>query len=161
MSTPWLVDVRVLCYILEAMSTQGQGRYSPTIMDHFLNPRNVGEIPDADGVGGTGDPGCGDSLRVWIQVRDNHLTDVRFRCKGCPAAIACASCMTELAIGTDLDEASEITDEVVEDALGGLPPEKRHCSNLAADALYNAIMDHIVRACDQGLRERNPGPAST
>ena len=121
--------------------------YSEALMDHFLHPRNVGEIPHADGVGSVGDPTCGDHLQVWIQVDDSDcLSDVKFRCKGCPAAIACASTMTELAIGADLDRASEITDEVVEDALGGLPPEKRHCSNLAAAALYEAILDYIVRA---------------
>ena len=126
------------------------GRYNEIILEHFRRPRNVGEIPDADGVGRVGDPACGDFLQVWIKVgEDQRLTDVKFRCKGCPAAIACGSIMTELAVGKTLDEASEITDEAVDEALGGLPEEKRHCSNLAADALYGAILDHIVRSCER------------
>ena len=129
------------------MTGESPRGYTDALMDHFLHPRNVGEIPDADGAGGMGDPDCGDFLQVWIKVDDdNRLTDVKFRCKGCPAAIACGSVMAELAVGADLDAASEITDEVVEDALGGLPPSKRHCSNMAAAALQEAILDFIVRA---------------
>jgi len=128
------------------MGTDHPKGYSDTLMDHFLHPRNVGEIPHADGIGAMGDPSCGDHLRVWIKVDPAHrLTDVKFKCKGCPAAVACASRMTELAIGSDLDRASELTDEAIEDALGGLPPDKRHCSNLAAGARYEAILDHVVR----------------
>ncbi len=125
--------------------------YNERILDHFRSPRNVGEIADADGVGHVGDPDCGDYVRMWIKVdADQRLSDVKFRCRGCPAAVACASITTELATGKTLDEASEITDEVVGEALGGLPEDKRHCSNLAADALYRAILDHIVRSCDPG-----------
>ena len=125
---------------------QPQG-YSETLLDHFRHPRNVGRIPEPDGVGTVGDPACGDAMRVWIRVEDNRLADVKFQCKGCPAAIACGSAMTELATGRDLDSAAEITDEAVEDALGGLPESKRHCSNLAAAALEQAIYDHILRSC--------------
>ena len=120
--------------------------YSRAVLDHFLHPRNVGEIADADGTARVGDPACGDVLVVWLRVdAQQRLTDVKFRCRGCPTAIACASVMTELAIGRDLDEASAITDETIEDTLGGLPPMKRHCSNLAAYALYEAIYNYIGR----------------
>ena len=130
--------------------SESAGRYGKLVLEHFRRPRNVGEIPDADGIGRVEDPSCGDFLQVWIKVgEDQRLTNVKFLCKGCPAAIACGSVMTELAIGKTLDEASEITDEVVEEALGGLPEQKRHCSNLAADALYGAILDHIVRTCER------------
>jgi len=131
-------------------------RYNERILDHFRRPRNVGEIADADGVGGVGDPECGDYVQIWIKVDpQQRLSDVKFRCRGCPAAVACASITTELAIGKDLDEASEITDEVVEEALGGLPEDKRHCSNLAADALHWAILDHIVRSCNPAQGRAN------
>lgn len=136
------------------MSAKHPQGYSERLLEHFLHPRNVGEIADADGWGRVGDPSCGDVLEVWIKVDgDQRLTAVTFKCRGCPTAIACASTMTELAIGADLDQAAEIRDETVEEALGGLPPAKRHCSNLAAAALNEAIFDHIARA----LR---PGPAA-
>jgi len=139
------------------MGAQHPQGYSERLVDHFLQPRNVGEIADADGAARVGDPACGDVLAVWIKVNADHrLTDVRFKCRGCPTAIACASMMTELAVGADLDEASEITDETVEDALGGLPPAKRHCSSLAATALNNAIFDHILR----GVHRAQPAPGS-
>ena len=141
------------------MSSDGPTPYNEVLMDHFLHPRNVGEIHDADGVGAMGDPACGDFLQVWIKVdADHRLTDVKFRCKGCPPAIACGSKMTELAAGADLDAASEITDEVVEDALGGLPPPKRHCSNMAAAVLQEAILSFIVGAVQ---RERPKPPPSS
>ena len=120
--------------------------YSETILDHFQNPRNIGEIPDADGVGAVGDPSCGDYLKVWIKVSDDyHISDIRFKCKGCPAAIALGSIMTELAKGKHIDEVSEtITDAAVEEAAGGLPDQKQHCSNLAAGALCQAIMNYVT-----------------
>ena len=120
-------------------------RYTDKVRDHFLHPRNVGEIPDADGVGSVGDPGCGDAMTVWIKVADQHISDVKFKCKGCPAAIATGSVMTELALGKHMDDAYQITDEVIADALGGLPDGKAHCSNLGATALYRAIMNWVVR----------------
>ena len=127
--------------------------YSERLLEHFLHPRNVGEIADADGVGRVGDPACGDVLAVWIKVDEGQrLTDVRFKCRGGPTAIACASVMTELAIGADLDEAAAVTDERIDDALGGLPPAKRHCSNLAAAALDKAILDHILRTVADAAR---------
>lgn len=119
--------------------------YSDKIVDHFSNPRNVGEIPDADGMGLIGDPSCGDFMKVWIKVDGNVLTDVKFKCQGCPAAIATGSIMTEMAIGKDLDEAMEISDEDIAEALGGMPESKRHCSNLGAEALNHAITEHVLR----------------
>jgi nitrogen fixation NifU-like protein len=117
--------------------------YSDVLLDHFRNPRNVGEIPDAHGVGRIGDPTCGDVLAVWLKVENEHVADIRFKCRGCPAAIATASMMTQLARGRHLNDASEITPEMIEEALGGLPEAKRHCSNLGAAALQRAIISYI------------------
>ena len=97
-----------------------------------MNPRNIGEIPNADGVGIIGSQECGDMIQVWIKVSDEYLADIRYKVFGCPAAIACCSMMTEIAIGKHVDEAWELTDEQVAEALGGLPVNKYHCSNLAA-----------------------------
>jgi len=119
--------------------------YTPTVMDHFNNPRNVGIINNHDGVGDIGDPDCGDFLRVFIKVEDNIIIAVRYQIRGCPASIACASIMTELAIGKDLDEAMMIEDTDIVNALGGLPEYKIHCSNLGATGLKKAIMNHIAR----------------
>ena len=138
---------------LRAHVSIGTMQYSKTLLDHFLNPRNVGEIPDADGVAGIGDPSCGDFLKVWIKVRDFHIVDIRFKCKGCPAAIATASVMTELAKGRHVDEAAEITDEMIAEAVGGLPPEKAHCSNLGATALYEAIMSYVVGSVESDRQQ--------
>jgi nitrogen fixation protein NifU and related proteins len=117
--------------------------YTETLKDHFLNPRHAGEIDNPDGIGYVGDPHCGDFLKVTIRVRDEHISDIAFKCQGCPAAIGTASAMTEMAIGKSLDEASEITDEMIENKVGGLPGIKKHCSNLGANALYEAIIDYI------------------
>lgn len=116
--------------------------YSEKVLDHFRNPRNVGEIEDADGVGTVGNPVCGDMMSVYIKVEDDRIADVKFRTFGCGAAIATTSMTTELAKGKTLDEAMEITRQDVADELGGLPPVKMHCSNLAADALHEAIKDY-------------------
>lgn len=124
--------------------------YGEKIIQHFLNPLNVGEIPDADGVGAIGDTACGDYLKVWIKVKENRIVDIKFKCRGCPAAIATSSMMTELALGKDLDDAGEISGEMIEEALGGLPEGKRHCSNLGADALYEAILSYIFQKGKQG-----------
>ena len=114
-------------------------------MDHFMNPRNVGEIPDADGVGTVGNPVCGDLMAVYIKVKDNRLVDVKFKTFGCGAAIATSSMITELAKGKTIEEALKITRADVADNLGGLPPIKMHCSNLAADALHAAIKDYLKK----------------
>jgi nitrogen fixation NifU-like protein len=111
-------------------------------MDHFMNPRNMGEIADADGVGTVGNPVCGDLMTVYIKVKDSKLEDVKFKTFGCGAAIATSSMITELAKGKTLEEALNITRGDVAESLGGLPPVKMHCSNLAADALHAAIEDY-------------------
>lgn len=119
--------------------------YSEKVMDHFRNPRNVGEIPDADGVGTVGNPVCGDVMAIYIKVKDNHINDIKFKTFGCGAAIATSSMITELAKGKSLDEALKITRNDVADKLDGLPSIKMHCSNLAADALHEAVKDYRKR----------------
>ena len=111
-------------------------------MEHFRNPRNVGEIPDPDGVGTVGNPVCGDMMTIYIKVKENRISDVKFKTFGCGAAVATSSMITELAKGKTLDEAMRITRGDVAESLGGLPPIKMHCSNLAADALHEAIKDY-------------------
>lgn len=121
------------------------GFYSEKVVAHFKEPRNAGDLPDADGVGEIGDPTCGDFMRVFIKVEGNILTDVKYQIRGCPASIAVASAMTELAIGKDLDDALMLTDEDVVAALDGLPPEKLHCSVLGITGLRKAIQDHFMK----------------
>jgi nitrogen fixation NifU-like protein len=116
--------------------------YSEKVLDHFRNPRNVGEIEDADGVGTVGNPVCGDLMSIYIKVKDNRIEDIKFKTFGCGAAIATSSMTTELAKGKTLDEAMKITREDVANELGGLPPIKMHCSNLASDALHEAVKDY-------------------
>ncbi|OGS44266.1 MAG: Fe-S cluster assembly scaffold protein NifU [Euryarchaeota archaeon RBG_13_57_23] len=116
--------------------------YSEKVMEHFANPRNVGEIPDADGVGKVGNPQCGDVMWLYIKVKNNIITDVKFKTFGCGAAIATSSMITELAKGKTIEEAKKISRGDVADSLGGLPPVKMHCSNLASDALREAIKDY-------------------
>ncbi|MGE5575715.1 MAG: Fe-S cluster assembly scaffold protein NifU [Syntrophothermus sp.] len=116
--------------------------YSEKVMDHFQNPRNVGEIPDADGVGLEGNPVCGDVMQIWIKVKDDRITDAKFKTFGCGAAIATSSMVTELVKGKTLEEALQISNAAVAEALDGLPSQKMHCSNLAADALHKAIEDY-------------------
>ena len=119
--------------------------YSDKVMDHFTNPRNVGEIPDADGIGEVGNARCGDIMKMWIKVENNIITDIKFKTFGCGAAIATSSMITELAIGKTVEEAEKITNRDVAEALEGLPPVKMHCSNLAAEALGAAIADYRKR----------------
>jgi len=119
--------------------------YSQKVMEHFRNPRNMGEIPDADGVGTVGNPICGDMMQIFIKVKDNRLEDVKFKTFGCGAAIATSSMITELAKGKTIEEALKITRADVADALEGLPPIKMHCSNLAADGLRVAIEDYLKK----------------
>lgn len=116
--------------------------YTEKVMDHFMNPRNVGEIPDADGVGMVGNPTCGDMMAFYIKVEGERLADVKFKTFGCGAAIAVSSMVSELAKGMTLEEAKKLTNKAVADELGGLPPNKMHCSNLGADALHAAIEDY-------------------
>jgi len=120
--------------------------YNEKVMEHFTNPRNVGEVEEASGVGEVGNPTCGDIMRISIKVNDDKvIEDVRFKTFGCGAAIATSSMVTELVKGKSLDEALEITNKAVAEALGGLPPAKMHCSNLAADALHKAIEDYKAK----------------
>jgi nitrogen fixation NifU-like protein len=116
--------------------------YSEKVMDHFMNPRNVGEIPDADGVGTVGNPVCGDVMAFYIKVDNGHLSDVKFKTFGCGAAIAVSSMVSEMAKGMSLEEAKQLTRNRVADELDGLPPNKMHCSNLGAEALHKAIEDY-------------------
>ncbi len=116
--------------------------YSERVMEHFMNPRNVGEIPDADGVGSVGNPVCGDMMTFYIKVTDGRLSDIKFKTFGCGAAIAVSSMVSEMAMGKTVDEGKHITNKMVADELEGLPPTKMHCSNLGADALHAAIEDY-------------------
>jgi len=119
--------------------------YNETVLDHFANPRNAGEIADADGIGRTGNPSDGDNIVIYIKVNNGILSEVRFKTFGCGAAIAASSMLTELAVGKTLDDALKITNDDVAEALGGLPPQKLVCSNIAADALHDAIRDYMSR----------------
>jgi len=116
--------------------------YSEKVMDHFSNPRNVGELPDACAVGEMGNPVCGDVMQIAIKVDDNRISDIKFKTFGCGAAIATSSMVTEMAKGKTIEEALQITNDMVAKELDGLPPQKMHCSNLAADALRNAIENY-------------------
>jgi nitrogen fixation NifU-like protein len=119
--------------------------YSEKVMEHFMNPRNVGEIKDADGIGEEGNPVCGDMMTFYIKVKDNRLEDVKFQTFGCGAAIAVSSMVSEMAKGKTLEEALMITPSVVAQELGGLPKNKYHCSNLGAQALRKAIKDYATK----------------
>jgi nitrogen fixation NifU-like protein len=116
--------------------------YSKKVLEHFRNPRNMGEIKDADGTATVGNPVCGDIMRLFIKVRDNKISDIKFQTLGCGAAIASSSMLTTMVKGMPLDEAGKISREAIAEALGGLPPVKIHCSVLAADALKKAIADY-------------------
>ncbi len=116
--------------------------YTEKVMDHFMNPRNVGVIEDPDGYGKVGNPTCGDVMEIFIKVEDDKIKEIKFRTFGCGSAIATSSMITEMAIGKTLDEAMEISRADVADSLDGLPPKKMHCSNLAADALQEAVRDY-------------------
>ena len=119
--------------------------YTEKVMDHFKNPRNMGEILDADGVGTVGNPVCGDLMTIYIKVNGDRLEDIKFKTFGCGAAIATSSMITELAKGKTLEDAMKISRGDVADNLGGLPPIKMHCSNLAADGLHAAIQDYLKK----------------
>lgn len=119
--------------------------YSEKVMDHFSNPRNVGEIKNADGVGEIGNPQCGDIMKMYIKVKDNIIVDVKFKTFGCGAAIATSSMATELIKGKSLEEAVKLTNKAVVEALDGLPPVKVHCSVLAEQAIKAAIADYYTK----------------
>ncbi len=116
--------------------------YSKKVIEHFQNPKNMGEIEDADAVGEVGNPVCGDVMKIYIKVKDDKITHIGWKTMGCAAAIATSSMISELAEGITLDEAMKITKKDVSDALEGLPPIKQHCSNLAADGLHKAVENY-------------------
>ncbi len=120
-------------------------QYSEKVMDHFKNPRNVGEMPDADGIGHVGNPQCGDIMEMYIKVRNGIIVDAKFKTLGCGAAISTSSMVTELVKGKTVDEALKISNRAVAEALGGLPPVKMHCSVLAENALKGAIDDYFKK----------------
>lgn len=116
--------------------------YTEKVMNHFSNPRNIGEIEDADGVGEVGNAACGDIMKIFLKVENDVIKDIKFKTFGCGAAIATSSMVTEMALGKTLDEALALSNDAVAEALDGLPPAKMHCSNLAADALHEAIKNY-------------------
>jgi len=119
--------------------------YSKTVMDHFMNPRNVGEIENPDGIGEVGNPVCGDIMKIFLKIEDNRITDAKFKTFGCGAAIASSSMATELIKGKSLEEAWEVSNKAVAEALEGLPPIKMHCSVLAEEGIHKAINDYRTR----------------
>ncbi|MFO7677860.1 MAG: Fe-S cluster assembly scaffold protein NifU [Thermoplasmatota archaeon] len=123
--------------------------YSKKVMDHFMNPRNVGTIDNPDGYGKVGNPVCGDMMEIFIKVKDDKISDIKFKTFGCGSAIATSSMVTELAKGKHIDDATNITRDDVANELDGLPPQKMHCSNLAADALNEAIKDYKNKQKDK------------
>jgi len=128
-------------------------QYSEKVMDHFSHPRNVGEMPDANGVGTVGNPVCGDVMKMYIKVENDIITDVRFQTFGCGAAIATSSISTEMIKGKSVQEALALTNKAVAEALDGLPPMKMHCSLLAEEAVRSAINDYLMRTTGKGLEE--------
>ncbi len=127
------------------MAFDFQSQYSSKVMEHFLNPRNVGMIEDANGVGTVGNPVCGDVMRLYIKIEDNKIVDAKFQTFGCGAAIATSSMLTEMIKGKTIDEALKVTNKVIAEALGGLPKVKMHCSVLSEQALKSALADYYKR----------------
>ena len=119
--------------------------YSEKVMDHFANPRNVGEIPDADGIGEVGNAKCGDIMKMYLKIDNGVITDVKFKTFGCGAAVATSSIATEMIMGKTIDEALKLTNKAVVEALEGLPPQKLHCSVLAEQAVKAALSDYYKR----------------
>lgn len=126
---------------MEGFNTQ----YSEKVMEHFRDPHNVGEIPDADGIGDVGNPVCGDIMRLYIKVKDGLITDAKFKTFGCGAAIATSSMVTDIVKGKSVEDALKISNRAVAEALGGLPAIKMHCSVLAEQALKSAIDDYMKK----------------
>ena len=129
--------------------------YSPAVMDHFHSPRNVGDLPDADGVGNAGNPISGNTIALYLKIADGTVTDAKFRTFGCAASIAASSKVTEWVIGRTADEAASIENDTIAEALGGLPPTKMHCSAMAADGVRTAIEDYRSR---RGINAKAPKP---
>jgi nitrogen fixation NifU-like protein len=124
--------------------------YSEKVMDHFSNPRNVGELPDADGIGQVGNPKCGDIMKIYLKIDNNVITDARFKTFGCGAAVATSSMATELVKGKTVEEALRLSNKAVAEALDGLPPQKMHCSVLAEEGIKAAIEDYYAK---QGVKK--------
>jgi len=133
---------------MEVIMTRGP--YNETVMDHFMNPRNMGEIENPDAVAEVGNNVCGDTMKIYLKIEDNRIVDVKFKTFGCGAAIASSSMTTELVKGKTIEEALKITNQQVSEALGGLPPAKQHCSVLAEDALRAAIEEYRKRNKQKG-----------
>jgi len=131
--------------------------YTDKVMDHFQNPRNVGVLKDADGVGKVGNPVCGDMMTFYVKVKDDRLEDVKFQTFGCGAAIAVSSIVSEMAKGMTVEEAMKLTNDRVAEELGGLPKNKLHCSNLGADALHAAIEDYRSRKAGESEAKKKKG----
>ena len=127
------------------MSQYGNMGYSEKGMDHFRNPRNVGEIPDADAVGTAGNPVCGDLMTIFLKIKDDRIVDIKFMTFGCGAAIASSSMATELVKGKTIEEAMKLSKQAIADSLGGLPPIKMHCSVLATEAIEAAMNDYYSK----------------
>ena len=127
--------------------------YTEQVMDHFMNPRNMGEMEDASGVGTVGNAKCGDIMRIYIKVEDDVITDVKFKTFGCGAAIATSSKATEIVKGMTLEEAEKVTNRMVMEALGGLPPVKIHCSVLAEEAIQSALEDYYGKHPEKRPKE--------
>jgi nitrogen fixation NifU-like protein len=123
----------------------GQLPYSEKVIDHFQNPRNVGELPDADGIGTVGNPICGDVMKMYLKIQNEIIVDVKFKTFGCGAAVATSSMVTEMVKGKSITEALKITNQAVAEALGGLPAIKMHCSVLAEEALRSALKDYYTK----------------
>lgn len=130
--------------------------YSNKVMDHFMHPRNVGEMENPDGIGHVGNPVCGDIMEMYIRVKDNIITDAKFKTFGCGAAIATSSMATELIKGKTIEEALKVTNQAVAEALGGLPKVKMHCSVLAEEAFQSAINDYLLKTTGKGLPGYKP-----
>lgn len=131
--------------------------YSEKVMDHFMNPRNVGEIEDANGIGQVGNPKCGDIMKMYLKIEDNIIKDAKFKTFGCGAAVATSSMATEMVKGKTVEEALAITNTAVAEALDGLPPVKMHCSNLAEEAIKAAIDDYKRRSGQLSGEEERTG----
>ena len=130
--------------------------YSEQVMDHFANPRNVGEIENADGVGEVGNAKCGDIMKIYLKIDDGVVTDAKFNTFGCGAAIATSSMATEMIKGKTIDEALQLTNKAVAEALDGLPPVKMHCSVLAEEGVRMAMLDYYTRRCETMPEEYRP-----
>jgi nitrogen fixation NifU-like protein len=133
--------------------------YNPTVMDHFMNPRNMGDLKDADGVGEVGAAACGDIMKISLKIKDGKIEDARFKTFGCGSAIASSSMATELIKGRTIEEAMSFSNQEVVSALGGLPPVKIHCSVLAEEALKAALEDYVKRHPELAERVAAAEPA--